>query len=207
MSQPLEKVSLAQRADLKQIAAWIEPSSSVLDLGCADGKLLAYLQAHKNIRGVGVERAPQAVVASVSRGVQVIQQDLEQGLALFDDQQFDTVVLSRTLQSMRNTEDILREMARVARYGIVSFPNFGHWSHGFSILAGRMPVSKEMPYQWYNTPNIHLCTFKDFEDLARSLGLRITHVAAFDANRPVRWLPSLRSRLAVYRFESPYAAR
>lgn len=200
-------VSLAQRPDLVRIAGWIEPSTHVLDLGCADGKLLAYLQHTKNVQGAGIERDPQAMVASVRRGVSVIQQDLEEGLALFEDQNFDTVVLSKTLQSMIHTEHILREMARVARYGIVSFPNFGHWSHGLSILAGRMPVSKEMPYEWYNTPNIHLCTLRDFQDLAKSLGLRITDRVVFAGKKEARFLPSLRGTLAVYRFESPYATR
>ncbi|MGP1615001.1 MAG: methionine biosynthesis protein MetW, partial [Pollutimonas bauzanensis] len=113
------------------------------------------------------------------------------------------VVLSQTLQSMRHTEHILREMARVARYGIVSFPNFGYWPHGWSILSGRMPVTGEMPYQWFDTPNIHLCTLKDFEDLALALGLRITHLATFNGNKEVKLLPSWRSTLAVYRFETP----
>lgn len=198
-------VSLAQRPDLVRIASWIKPESDVLDLGCADGKLLAYLQHTKQVYGTGIERDPEAVVASVRRGVAVVQQNLEEGLALFEDQHFDTVVLSKTLQSMLNTEHILREMARVARYGIVSFPNFGHWSHGLSILAGRMPVSKEMPYEWYNTPNIHLCTLRDFQDLAKALGLRITDRVIFNGKDEVRVLPSLRGTLAVYRFESPFA--
>lgn len=203
---PTDKtVSLAQRPDLVRIAQWVEPSTHVLDLGCADGKLLAHLQHTKNVQGTGIERDPQAVVASVRRGVDVIQQNLEDGLALFEDQHFDTVVLSKTLQSMLNTEHILREMARVARYGIVSFPNFGHWSHGLSILAGRMPVSKEMPYEWYDTPNIHLCTLRDFQDLAKSLGLRITDRVVFNGKNEVSLLPGLRGTLAVYRFESPYA--
>lgn len=207
MKTTANAVSLAQRPDLARIASWIEPSTHVLDLGCADGKLLAYLQRTKNVHGTGIERDPEAVVASVRRGVSVIQQDLEEGLALFENQHFDTVVLSKTLQSMINTEHILREMARVARYGIVSFPNFGHWSHGLSILAGRMPVSKEMPYQWYDTPNIHLCTLRDFQDLAKALGLRILDRVVFDGKKEVRLLPGLRGTLAVYRFESPYAVR
>ncbi|AEC20943.1 methionine biosynthesis protein [Pusillimonas sp. T7-7] len=191
------------RADLKRIASWIEPDSRVLDLGCGDGTLLAYLQNSKNVVGAGVELDDQQMIAAVRRGVRVIQQNLEQGLALFDDQQFDTVVLSRTLQSMHNTEHILREMARVARFGIVSFPNFGYWPHGWSILRGRMPVTGEMPYQWFDTPNIHLCTLKDFEGLAQTLQLRITHLATFNGNKEVKLLPSWRSTLAVYRFESP----
>ena len=207
MKTTANAVSLAQRPDLARIASWIEPSTHVLDLGCADGKLLAYLQHTKNVHGSGIERDPEAVVASVRRGVSVIQQDLEEGLALFENQHFDTVVLSKTLQSMINTEHILREMARVARYGIVSFPNFGHWSHGLSILAGRMPVSKEMPYEWYDTPNIHLCTLRDFQDLAKSLGLRILDRVVFDGKKEVSLLPGLRGTLAVYRFESPYAVR
>ncbi|MGB6102530.1 MAG: methionine biosynthesis protein MetW [Pusillimonas sp.] len=191
------------RADLKRIASWIAPDSRVLDLGCGDGTLLAYLQHNKNVVGAGVELNDQQMIAAVRRGVRVIQQNLEEGLALFDSQQFDTVVLSRTLQSMHNTEHILREMARVARFGIVSFPNFGYWPHGWSILRGRMPVTGEMPYQWFDTPNIHLCTLKDFEDLAGSLQLRITHLATFNGNKEVKLLPSWRSTLAVYRFESP----
>src|SRR5690606_28479915 len=177
------------RADLARIASWIAPKSRVLDLGCGDGTLLAYLQANKQIIGAGVEISDELVIASVRRGVQVVQQNLEGGLALFDDNQFDTVVLSKTLQSMHNTEHILREMARVAKYGIVSFPNFGHWPHGLSILRGRMPVTGEMPYQWFDTPNIHLCTLKDFEDLAAALQLRITHTATFNRNKEVKLLP------------------
>lgn len=192
------------RPDLVRIASWIRPGSRVLDLGCADGTLLAYLQEQKQVSGAGVERDDDAVIAAVRRGVRVIQQNLEEGLALFDDQQFDTVVLSRTLQAMHNTETILQEMARVARFGIVSFPNFGYWPHGWSILAGRMPVTGEMPYQWYNTPNIHLCTLRDFQRLAESLNLRITDLATFNDKREVRLLPGWRSTLAVYRFASPY---
>ncbi len=190
------------RADLKRIASWVEPGSRVLDLGCGDGTLLAHLQNKKQCVGAGVELSDQQVIACVRRGVRVIQQNLEEGLALFDDHQFDTVVLSRTLQSMHNTERILREMVRVAHYGIVSFPNFGYWPHGWSILRGRMPVTGEMPYEWYNTPNIHLCTLRDFEDLAKKLGLRITDMATFKEDKEVKLLPGWRSTLAVYRFES-----
>ena len=190
------------RADLKRIASWIEPRSRVLDLGCGDGTLLAHLQNKKQCVGAGVELSDQQVIACVRRGVRVIQQNLEEGLALFDDHQFDTVVLSRTLQSMHNTERILQEMARVAKYGIVSFPNFGYWPHGWSILRGRMPVTGEMPYEWYNTPNIHLCTLRDFEILAKKLGLRITDMATFKEDKEVKLLAGWRSTLAVYRFES-----
>jgi methionine biosynthesis protein MetW len=188
------------RADLARIASWISPGSRVLDLGCGDGDLLAWLRDQRQVRGAGVEIDDNYVIACVRRGVDVIQQNLEDGLALFDEGQFDTVVLSQTLQSMHRSEHILREMARVARYGVVSFPNFGYWPHGWSILRGRMPVTGQMPYEWYNTPNIHLCTLRDFEDLAAKLGLRILQRATFNDDREVRLLPGWRSTLAVYRF-------
>lgn len=205
MMTRVPSLSMENRPDLLRIAQWIEPGSRVLDLGCGDGTLLAWLRDHKQVDGAGVEFDDNRVIASVQRGVRVIQQNLEEGLALFADQQFDSVVLSQTLQSMHHTEHILREMARVARYGIVSFPNFGHWTHGLSILRGRMPVTGQMPYEWYNTPNIHLCTMNDFEDLAHQLGLKVTHVATFNQDKEVRFLAGWRSALAVYRFESPYA--
>lgn len=210
MNQPVNQTAVdscgfgALRPDLERIAGWIGRGTRVLDLGCGDGALLAYLRDHKDVVGAGVELDDDHVIASVQRGVQVIQQNLEEGLALFGDQQFETVVLSQTLQSMRHTEHILDEMARVARFGIVSFPNFGYWPHGWSILRGRMPVTGEMPYQWYDTPNIHLCTLKDFQDLAVKLELRITDRAAFHFEKEVRFLAGWRSTLAVYRFESPH---
>ncbi|MFC4278987.1 methionine biosynthesis protein MetW [Achromobacter aloeverae] len=188
------------RNDLARIASWIEPGSRVLDLGCGDGELLAHLRDERQVNGAGVEIDDHSVIACVRRGVNVIQQNLEEGLALFDARQFDTVVLSQTLQSMHHTEHILREMARVARYGVVSFPNFGYWPHGWAILRGRMPVTGQMPYAWYNTPNIHLCTLRDFESLARQLGLRILERATFNHDREVRLLPGWRSTLALYRF-------
>lgn len=191
------------RPDLVRIASWIAPETRVLDLGCGDGTLLAHLSDTKKVVGAGVELNDDHVIAAIRRGVQVVQQDLEKGLALFDDQQFDTVVLSQTLQSMRHTEHILREMARVARFGIVSFPNFGYWPHGWSILCGRMPVTGEMPYQWYDTPNIHLCTINDFRSLATSLNLGVTHLATFNFSKEIKFLRGWRSTLAVYRFESP----
>jgi methionine biosynthesis protein MetW len=188
------------RGDLARIAQWVQPNSRVLDLGCGDGVLLAHLQQSKNVQGVGVEISDDRVLSCVQRGVHVIQQNLEDGLAMFDDQQFDTVVLSQTLQSMHNTEHILREMARVAREGIVSFPNFGYWPHGWSILHGRMPVTGQMPYDWYNTPNIHLCTLKDFERLANTLQFTILERATFNDQHEVKLFAGWRSTLAAYRF-------
>jgi methionine biosynthesis protein MetW len=188
------------RGDLARIAQWVRPNSRVLDLGCGDGVLLAHLKQSKNVQGVGVEISDDRVLSCVQRGVHVIQQNLEDGLAMFDDQQFDTVVLSQTLQSMHHTEHILREMARVAREGIVSFPNFGYWPHGWSILRGRMPVTGQMPYDWYNTPNIHLCTLKDFERLANTLQFTILERATFNDQREVKLFAGWRSTLAAYRF-------
>lgn len=188
------------RGDLARIAQWVRPNSRVLDLGCGDGTLLAHLKLSKSVQGVGVEISDDRVLSCIQRGVHVIQQNLEDGLAMFDDQQFDTVVLSQTLQSMHNTEHILREMARVARDGIVSFPNFGYWPHGWSILRGRMPVTGQMPYDWYNTPNIHLCTLKDFERLAKTLQFTILERATFNDQHEVKLFPGWRSTLAAYRF-------
>jgi methionine biosynthesis protein MetW len=198
MSPQFSQMSL--RADLVRIAQWVRPDSSVLDLGCGDGALLGHLKQTKGIRGVGVEISDARVLSCVQRGVHVIQQNLEDGLAMFDDQQFDTVVLSQTLQSMHRTEHILREMVRVAREAVVSFPNFGYWPHGWSILRGRMPVTGQMPYDWYDTPNIHLCTLKDFERLAAKFDFTILERATFNDEQEVKSLAGWRSTLAAYRF-------
>jgi methionine biosynthesis protein MetW len=189
------------RQDLAQIAAWIPRDAHILDLGCGDGALLEHLRDSHNCAGYGIEIADESVLQSVRRKVNVIQADLESGLRMFADDMFDTVVLSQTLQAMRNVEAILREMVRVGARGIVSFPNFGNWRHILSLLAGHMPVSPAIPYQWYDTPNIHLCTPKDFELLAARLGLRITDRALLVGARPVSVLANLRATVAVYRFE------
>jgi len=193
---------MSLRADLRLIADWIEPGSQVLDLGCGDGALLAHLRDTRQCRGYGVEIADSHVLECVKRGVNVVQANLDAGLRLFPDDKFDTVVLSQTLQAMHRVEAVLQEMARVARRGIVSFPNFGHWKHALSLLAGRMPVTKQIPYQWYDTPNIHLCTPKDFEILAAKLGLTITGRALLADGEPVGVLPALRATVAVYRFDT-----
>lgn len=188
------------RRDFERIGRWVEPGSRVLDLGCGDGSLLGYLREIRQTRGVGVEISDERVIACVERGVNVIQQNLDEGLAMFGDQQFDTVVLSQTLQAVHQTEHVLREMVRVGRTAVVSFPNFGYWPHGWSILKGRMPVTGQMPYAWYDTPNIHLCTLKDFEDLCRKLGLRILERVTYSPEREVSWLAGWRATLALYRF-------
>ncbi len=189
------------RADLELIAGWIAPGAHVLDLGCGDGALLAHLRDAKRCRGYGVDISDDNVLAAVRRRVNVIQADLEAGLRMFRDDMFDIVVLSQTLQAMRRVEDVLREMARVARHGIVSFPNFGHWRHIVALLGGHMPVSRAIPYQWYDTPNIHLCTPKDFEILAAKLGFAIKQRALLADGRAVGFAPHLRAEMAVYRFD------
>ncbi len=190
------------RIDLQQIADWVQPESRVLDLGCGDGTLLAHLREQRRCHGYGVEISDDQVAECVRSGINVIQANLDAGLRMFADSMFDTVVLSQTLQAVHNAEGILREMARVARQGVVSFPNFGHWKHAMSLLAGRMPVTRHIPYQWYDTPNIHLCTLKDFESLAAQVGLNITGRALFADGRTIDALPGLRATLAVYRFET-----
>ena len=162
----------AGRADFATIASWIPRDSRILDLGCGDGSLLAYLARERGATGYGIEIDDAGVLASVANGINVLQSDLESGLAGFDDASFDCVILSQTLQAMRHTEDIVVEMLRVGREAIVTFPNFGHWTHRWQILKGRMPVSTALPYQWYDTPNIHLCTVADFDAFLAERRLR-----------------------------------
>jgi methionine biosynthesis protein MetW len=189
------------RSDLRLIANWIVPGTRVLDLGCGDGALLAHLRDEQQCRGYGVEIDDAFVLECIKRRVNVIQSDLDAGLRMFSDDMFDTVVLSQTLQAMHRVEDVLRDMSRVASHGIVTFPNFGHWRHALSLLGGHMPVTKTIPYQWYDTPNIHLCTPKDFEILAAKLGFSITHRSLLANGRPASFLPNLRATLAMYRFD------
>ena len=189
-----------QRYDFELIASWIPERARVLDLGCGDGVLLAGLAATHGVHGYGIEIAADNVLASVSNGVNVIQSDLEEGLAAFGDNTFDFVILSQTLQAMRNAESVLTEMLRVGREGIVTFPNFGYWRHRLDIVQGHMPVSKSLPYSWYDTPNIHLCTVKDFEDLCRKVGAEILDERVIHGGRTVRVLPNLLGSLGVFRF-------
>jgi methionine biosynthesis protein MetW len=187
------------RADFSTIAGWIGDRARVLDLGCGDGSLLAHLREHRSASGYGIEIDDAGVLASIGNGVNVLQSDLESGLAGFDDRSFDSVILSQTLQAMRRIEGIVGEMLRVGREAIVSFPNFGHWSHRWQVLRGRMPVSSSIPYQWYDTPNIHLCTVDDFDAFCAERGLNVLERAVLhDAARVHAW-PNLRGSLAIYR--------
>ena len=188
------------RADYATIASWIAPGARVLDLGCGDGTLMTSLRGARNAGGYGVEIDEAGFLASVQNGVDVIQGDLERGLAGFDDGSFDCVVLSQTLQAMRHIEEIVREMLRVGREAIVTFPNFGHWTHRLQILRGRMPVSESLPYQWYDTPNIHLCTVADFDAFLAAHGHRVLDRVVLAGGRRVHFAPNVRGELAIYRF-------
>ena len=192
---------MSDRKDMELIAELVPTGSRVLDLGCGNGEFLAFLRDTRQCSGYGVEIADADVLACTQRGVNVIQLNLEEGLALFEDQSFDVVLQIETLQHLRNTEKMLRETARVGRVGIVSFPNFAHWPNRLQIAAGRMPVTRVLPYQWYDTPNIRVGTFADFEVLARKDGLRILDSFGIQAGAAVRRWPNLRASVAVFKFD------
>ncbi|MES2958848.1 MAG: methionine biosynthesis protein MetW [Pseudomonadota bacterium] len=192
---------MSERKDLELIAELVPPGSRVLDLGCGSGELLAHLIERRGCSGYGIELADANVHASLARGIDVIQFNLEDGLALFEDRSFDVVLQLDTLQHLRNTEKMLRETARVGRIGIVSFPNFAHWPNRLHVAGGRMPVTKILPYQWYDTPNIRVGTYADFEVLARKNGLAIIDSFGLQEGRPVRRWPNLRASVAVFKFE------
>ena len=192
---------MSDRKDMELIAELVPKGSRVLDLGCGSGELLAHLRDAKGCSGYGVEIADDNVLACERRGVSVIQLNLEDGLALFEDQSFDVVLQLDTLQHLRNTEKMLRETARVGRMGVVAFPNFAHWPNRLQVAAGRMPVTRVLPYQWYDTPNIRVGTYADFEVLARKNGLRLLDAFGIQDGRAVRRWPNLRASVAVFRFD------
>jgi methionine biosynthesis protein MetW len=191
----------AERPDFAAIAAWIPKGASVLDLGCGDGSLLRYLNETRAVRGYGVEINDLDIVSCIANGVNVIQNDLESGLSDFEDGSFDFVILSQTLQATRHTEALVREMLRVGREGIVSFPNFGYWKNRLNVLRGNMPVSSELPYQWFDTPNVHLCTLRDFETFCRDHQVTVLERRVMSGEREVLLLPNLLGSTAAYRFQ------
>lgn len=198
----MDRALAAARPDFAAIAQWIKPGAKVLDLGCGDGSLLCYLRDTRSAWGYGVEIRDENVLACVGNGVAVIQSDLESGLSGFETGSFDYVILSQTLQAMKHTEGIVKEMLRVGREGIVSFPNFGFWRHRIQIMRGHMPVSKNLPYQWFDTPNVHLCTINDFEAFCAQHRVRILQRMVMSNGETVSVLPNLLGTLAVYRIES-----
>ena len=186
---------------MESIARLVPVGARVLDLGCGDGAMLDHLQRTRGCSGYGIEIADANVLACVQRGVNVVQLNLDEGLDMFDDASFDVVLQLDTLQHLRNAETMLRETARVGRIGVVSFPNFAHWPNRLSVLRGRMPVTKRLPYQWYDTPNIRVGTFKDFEALAQKNRLHILDAYGLQNGEEVRTLPNLRAGTAVFQFE------
>ena len=192
---------MTEKATMQVIAALVPEGARVLDLGCGDGALLDYLQRERGCSGYGVEILDANVLACVRRGVNVVQLNLDEGLALFEDNSFDVVLQIDTLPHLRNAEVMLRETARVGRAGIVAFPNFAHWPNRLSVLRGRMPVTRRLPYQWYDTPNIRVGTYKDFEVLAHKNQLRILDAFGLQEGRTVRFLPNARAGTAVFHFE------
>ncbi|MBB6576293.1 methionine biosynthesis protein MetW [Comamonas odontotermitis] len=192
---------MTEKSTLRAIASLVPPGSRVLDLGCGDGSLLAHLQAERGCTGYGIEYDDANVLACVRRGVNVLQLNLEDGLAIFEDNSFDVVLQIDTLQHLRNAEVMLRETARIGKQGVVAFPNFAHWPNRLSILQGRMPVTKRLPYQWYDTPNIRVGTFKDFEVLAIKNKLRILDSFGLQNGHVRRVLPNALASTAVFHFE------
>ncbi len=188
------------RPDLAFIAHWVKPRAHVLDVGCGDGAMMAFLQAGKQCSGYGIEIADDKLLESAQRGINVIQQDMEKGLGLFGDNAFDTVLCLQSLQMMQHVEPLLRDIVRVGMEAIVSFPNFAYWPHRVALARGRMPVSKSLPYQWFDTPNVRCATIYDFEELAADCGLEVLErVALAEDGSVVSFLPNLRGSLAVFR--------
>jgi methionine biosynthesis protein MetW len=195
--------STTYRQDFAIIAGWVGFGSKVLDLGCGDGELLTYLRTSLEIKGYGVEKDDTNWLACLQNGTNVIQMDLEDGLSGFENQSFDTVVLSQTLQAMHNTEEIVKEMLRVGREVIVTFPNFGYWRNRVQIASGgHMPVSKDLPYQWYDTPNVHLCTINDFDKFCNNYKISVIERKVITDGIEVSFMPNLLGNLAMYRLKA-----
>lgn len=192
------------RLDQQLAEKWIKPHSRVLDLGCGSGELLSHMQSKHNVQAYGLEIDQEKIAIAIGRGLNIIQQDLNLGLKQFADQSFDYVVMAQALQAVDAPDILLRDMVRVGREAIITFPNFAHWkTRSFLAIKGMMPVSKALPYMWYNTPNIHLCTFKDFEALCADNNIRIINRLAVNDNQEgsliMKYIPNLFGEIAIYR--------
>ncbi|MBT4758831.1 MAG: methionine biosynthesis protein MetW [Nitrosomonadales bacterium] len=198
----MKKFDQNSRYDFSIIENWTHQNSKVLDLGCGDGALLNYLKEKKNIKGFGIEKNKENWLLSLKNNIDVIQMDLESGLAGFETNSFDLVILSRTIQSMRNVEDIIHEMMRVGKEIIITFPNFGYWKNRLQILQGYMPVSEELPYTWFDTPNIHLCTIKDFDNFCKKNKIKIDQRLILTDKKSVNFYPNFFGALALYKLVS-----
>jgi methionine biosynthesis protein MetW len=201
MSKRLTNTNSLYRQDFAIIASWLGFGSKALDLGCGDGSLLHYLRDGLEVKGYGVEKDDANWLAAMQNDVDVIQMDLEAGLSEFEDNSFDTVILSQTLQAMRNTEGIVHEMLRVGSEAIVTFPNFGYWRNRLQIMSGNMPVSEHLPYEWYNTPNVHLCTIHDFNQLCKNNNIAIIERKVITNGHEVKLMPNWFGSLAMYRLK------
>ncbi|MEK9711154.1 MAG: methionine biosynthesis protein MetW [Thalassolituus sp.] len=191
------------RPDLQIIQKWVKPNSQVLDLGCGEGELLSYLKKTKQVRGYGLEINPEKLTACIRNGINVIEQNLDNGLGNFEDNSTDTVIMTQALQAVKRPDELLDEMLRIGDEAIVTFPNFGYWKTRFYLLLkGRMPMSDTLPYNWYDTPNIHMCTFRDFEILCREKGIRILNKTVMDDQHKEHWSirlwPAMLGEIAVY---------
>ena len=187
------------RPDFDVVTHWVPPGAAVLDLGCGDGELLARLVRERQVKGYGVEIADAGVLASLKRGLNIVQADIEGGLNLFGDAAFDLVILSQTLQATRHTEALVNEVLRVGKSAIVTLPNFGHWSVRWQLgVGGRLPVSKRLPYQWYDTPNVHFSTIRDFDVFCAEKGITVERRAVLAGGREISLLPNVRGETALF---------
>ena len=198
----MKKIDQNSRYDFPIIENWTHQNSKVLDLGCGDGSLLNYLKEKKDIKGFGIEKNKDNWLLSLKNNIDVIQMDLEAGLAGFETNSFDLVILSRTIQSMNHIEEIIHEMMRVGKEVIITFPNFGYWRNRFQIMQGNMPVSDELPYKWFETPNIHLCTIQDFDNLCRANKIKVEQRLILTDKKSVNFYPNFFGALALYKLVS-----
>ena len=198
----MKKFDQNSRYDFPIIENWTHQNSKVLDLGCGDGSLLNYLKEKKDIKCFGIEKNKDNWLLSLKNNIDVIQMDLEAGLAGFETNSFDLVILSRTIQSMNHIEEIIHEMMRVGKEVIITFPNFGYWKNRFQIMQGNMPVSDELPYKWFETPNIHLCTIQDFDNLCRENKIKVEQRLILTDKKSVNFCPNLFGALALYKLVS-----